>query len=83
MEINSAINLDSYKTNSLIIAKLPENSLSTPELADNLRRNLADLKIKLGLDDSVTLWATEDDIELRGYDEKEMASLGWVRKDSE
>lgn len=78
--VKSAINLDNYKTNSLIIVKLDPESLKTQEGIDGVRRNLADIKAKWLLDDSVAIWATSETVELEALDENEMKSLGWVRK---
>jgi len=80
MEIKSAVNLNDYKENSLIIVKLDPESLKTQEGVDGVRRNLADMKAKWGLDDSVAIWATEETVELTALDEKDLFELGWVRK---
>ena len=80
MEIKTALDLSKYQKNSLIIAEVDMDEVHKKGQIEDLKRNLSDLKKKLDIDDSTILWVVGRGIDLKALDEKEMAELGWFKK---
>lgn len=81
IEITTAINLENYKKNSLLVAKIDPEMLKSQESIDALRRTMDDLRKKVDLDDSTTLFLTPEEFDVEAFDEEEMAEMGWIRKE--
>jgi hypothetical protein len=80
IKITTAIDLSKYKSNSLLVAKIDPEVLKFQESIDALRRTMDDLRKKVELDDSTTLFLTPEQFGIEAFDEEEMRSMGWVRK---
>jgi hypothetical protein len=80
VKIETAINLEDYKSNSLLVAKIDPKILESQESIDALRRTMDDLRKKVDLDDSTTLFLTPEEFDVKAFDEEEMNGMGWFRK---
>ena len=80
MEIKIALNLSKYQKDSLIVAEVDMDEVHRKGQIEDLKRNISDLKKKFDIEDSTTFWVVDMGINLNALDEKEMAELGWFRK---